>query len=437
MAKRNSMILAGALILALAFLVFPAAAVPTIGSITPASGPTTGGTSVIITGNEFTGTTSVTFDGTPASSFTVNSDTQITATTPAHAAGAVSVIVTAPGGSASGSFTYVPPPTISSISMTSSFNSSPLTQSISVTGSGFSTSPVPAVILRRSGSTNISTTSVSVPGPTALSFSFDIVNKPAGLWDLIITNPDGQYHILTNAFEIKSSTADVTLSGITPATGVANSTVSITNLAGTGFSGTPQVYLKRTNYNNIVGSFSLTSSTKLTGSFNLNNQIPGTYQVCVENSGSAAVCALSFVISPAYAANGSIYFTSSPSGATVYVDSVNKGTTPFTLENVIPDYYNIKMQRTSYLDWAQRIQVTAGNETTVNAPLTYENVATTAPTVTTIVVTTATLPPTTVKSTAAVPTAWPSDTPAPESPVGIFVIIGALAAVMILLRKKE
>jgi len=95
------------------------------------------------------------------------------------------------------------------------------------------------------------------------------------------------------------------------------------------------------------------------------------------------------------------------------------------------------MQRTSYLDWAQRIQVTAGNETTVNAPLTYENVATTAPTVTTIVVTTATLPPTTVKSTAAVPTAWPSDTPAPESPVGIFVIIGALAAVMILLRKKE
>ncbi|PKL64530.1 MAG: hypothetical protein CVV32_07555 [Methanomicrobiales archaeon HGW-Methanomicrobiales-3] len=437
MVKRNSMILAGALVLALAFLVVPAAAVVAIGSIAPASGPIAGGTTVIITGTEFTGATSVTFDSTPASSFTVNSDTQITATTPAHGAGVITVVVTAPGGTGSFTYSYVSPPTITSLSQTDGYNTS-IVSNVNILGSGFSSSVYPTVVLRRSGSSNISAGSISVnsAGDTIVC-TFDIINKPAGAWDVIVTNPDGQYAIRTSGFEIKSSSADVTLTSIYPVNGVANSTVSITNLAGTGFTGTPQVYLKRTNYNNIYGTFSTVSATKLTGTFNLNNQIPGPYSVCVQNSGTDAVCGLTFTILSSTTANGSIYFTSSPSGATVYVDNVNKGTTPFTLENVIPDYYNIKMQRTSYLDWAQRIQVTAGNETNVNAALNYQYATTTAPTATTIIVTTATLPPTTVKSTAVVPTPWPSDTPAPESPVGIFVLIGALASVMVLLRKKQ
>ena len=48
--------------------------VPTITGVSPASGTTNGGTSVILTGSSFTGATSVTFGGTNAASFTVNSD---------------------------------------------------------------------------------------------------------------------------------------------------------------------------------------------------------------------------------------------------------------------------------------------------------------------------------------------------------------------------
>lgn len=82
---------------------------PTVTGITPNSGSTVGGTSVTISGTELTGATAVKFGGTDAQAFTVDSATQITATTPAHGVGAVSVQVTTPGGTnaANTLFTYV------------------------------------------------------------------------------------------------------------------------------------------------------------------------------------------------------------------------------------------------------------------------------------------------------------------------------------------
>jgi PKD repeat protein len=88
-------------------------ALPTVTSISPATGPTSGGTSVAITGTGFTGATAVTFGSTPATSFTVSGDTSITATSPAGSAGTVDVTVTTPGGtsptSSADKFTYTIP----------------------------------------------------------------------------------------------------------------------------------------------------------------------------------------------------------------------------------------------------------------------------------------------------------------------------------------
>jgi hypothetical protein len=79
-------------------------------SLTPASGPSAGGQPVTITGVGFLGVTTVTFGGVSAANVQVVNDTTITATTPAHAAGAVDVVVgdgpasvTIPGG-----YTYTP-----------------------------------------------------------------------------------------------------------------------------------------------------------------------------------------------------------------------------------------------------------------------------------------------------------------------------------------
>lgn len=56
---------------------------PAITSISPTNGPVAGGTSVTITGTGLALTTGVNFGTTPAASFTINSDTQITAVSPA------------------------------------------------------------------------------------------------------------------------------------------------------------------------------------------------------------------------------------------------------------------------------------------------------------------------------------------------------------------
>jgi hypothetical protein len=89
---------------------------PTVVSLSPTSGPIAGGTSIVITGTNLTGATSVKFGTTTATTFTVNSPTQITATSPAGLAGAVDVTVTTPGGtsaaSAADQFTYSPAPTV-------------------------------------------------------------------------------------------------------------------------------------------------------------------------------------------------------------------------------------------------------------------------------------------------------------------------------------
>ena len=82
---------------------------PTVTAIDPATGPAAGGTTVTITGTNFTGATAVTFDATAATTFTVVSDTSITATTPAGI-GIVDVFVTTPNGtsatSAADEFTF-------------------------------------------------------------------------------------------------------------------------------------------------------------------------------------------------------------------------------------------------------------------------------------------------------------------------------------------
>lgn len=55
---------------------------PIVDTVTPSSGPASGGTPITITGRNFTGTTAVEFDGTPAASFTVVDDNTVTAVTP-------------------------------------------------------------------------------------------------------------------------------------------------------------------------------------------------------------------------------------------------------------------------------------------------------------------------------------------------------------------
>jgi hypothetical protein len=86
---------------------------PTVTTVVPDSGPTSGGTAVTITGTNLDSTDSVTIGGTPAP-FAVLSATTLSVVTPPGTAGAADVVVTNPAGSdtAVGAFTYVAGPGI-------------------------------------------------------------------------------------------------------------------------------------------------------------------------------------------------------------------------------------------------------------------------------------------------------------------------------------
>lgn len=82
---------------------------PTISGLAPASGPSSGGTTVVITGTNLSNATAVSFGSSPAASFKVDTSTRITAVAP-PGTGAVAVAVTTPGGTSgvttSSRFTY-------------------------------------------------------------------------------------------------------------------------------------------------------------------------------------------------------------------------------------------------------------------------------------------------------------------------------------------
>lgn len=82
---------------------------PYITSVSPTGGGIAGGTVTTVTGSGFTGATAIQFGaGNAGTAFSVLSDTQVRATSPAHAAGAVDIIVVKAGGNAtkSAAFTY-------------------------------------------------------------------------------------------------------------------------------------------------------------------------------------------------------------------------------------------------------------------------------------------------------------------------------------------
>ena len=122
---------------------------PAITSFTPIVAGT--GMTVQINGSNFSGATSVTFGGVPASSFIVASSSVISAIVGSGASGTVAV--TTPNGTGSmAGFFYAPPPIITSFNPTSA----PTNTTVTITGSNFS-----------------GVTAVSFGGVPASSFSFE------------------------------------------------------------------------------------------------------------------------------------------------------------------------------------------------------------------------------------------------------------------------
>jgi uncharacterized repeat protein (TIGR01451 family) len=203
---------------ALSLTVNPAPA-PTIVSLTPNSGSTTGGTTVTITGTNFQSGLTVTFGNAPGTSVSVLSASIISVVTPVMTAGPVNVVVINPDGQTAtdnGGFTANAPPTITSISPTSG----PAAGGTSVTITGMNFKSGATVTFGGNPGTSVvvvSATSITVVTPT----------MTAGPVNVVVINPDGQTAMSASGFTAVAATSP-TITSISPMSGPAAGGTSVT-----------------------------------------------------------------------------------------------------------------------------------------------------------------------------------------------------------------
>ncbi len=221
---------------------------PTISSVSPTSGTTAGGQTITIAGTNLTGTSVVSFGGVAATNVVVVSDSQITAVTPAHAAGAVDVAVTTPGGTviAVGGFIYtISPPVISSAAPNNGSTAGGTT--VTITGSDLA------------GTTSVTFGGTSASSYTVISDTQLTAVTPAhaaGVADISVTTPSGT-GILAAGFNFE--TPAPTVSGISPSSGPTDGGTAVT-ITGTSFNGATSVTFGGV----AAGSFAIVSNTQIT-----------------------------------------------------------------------------------------------------------------------------------------------------------------------------
>lgn len=215
----------------------------TISSVGPGSGPTTGGTTVAVTGTGFTHSASVLFGGVPAVAVAYVSSTQLLATSPAHASGTVSIAaVESPHNqlaTLAGAFTYTQPGASTSTTSSSSgsgSSSTPLSLSgvspsqgptsggmaVTITGNGFQTGATVAFgTVQSTAVTVASSTQINAVSPA----------ESAGTVSITVTGSNSQSASIPSAFTYVSGPS---ISAISPSSGPVTGGTTVT-IQGSGF----------------------------------------------------------------------------------------------------------------------------------------------------------------------------------------------------------
>ncbi len=227
--------------------------VPSITSLNPAA--SYNGGSVVIKGFGFTGSTSVSFGGTPAQSFAVNSDTQVTAVVGAGATGTVS-LTTANGTGSLAGFVFIPMPTVTANGSTTFFTGDSVTFTAAPPtgyayqwykdGNAISNANGAAYTAKQSGSYTVAITANGVSQTSA-----------AMVVDVVFHLPDNNFSITTTSASCK---------------GTADGAINISAL-------------QNLNYTAAVTFNNATTSHPFTTSLALNNLAAGSYQVCITVQG--------------------------------------------------------------------------------------------------------------------------------------------------------
>jgi PLD-like domain/IPT/TIG domain len=202
-----------------------------ITSLSPATGPSAGGTTVQIYGTNFAPGATVSFGLAAASRVVVVSSTQITATTPPQVAGSANVTVIDPSGtsgSLAGGFLYTstPPPTQPRLNVVVSNTGSPQGgTAITISGSNF----VSGLTVTIGGSP----ATVTSRGPSSIHATTPAGNAGSSA-DVVVTNPNGQSATLKAAFSYANPPGPPIPSAISPSSGSSNGGTRVV-ISGSGF----------------------------------------------------------------------------------------------------------------------------------------------------------------------------------------------------------
>lgn len=195
----------------------------TVATVTPAYGPTAGGTRVTVQGTGFLPGTTVTFGGLPGTALTYNSGTSVTVTTPAQPAGAVDVTVTntdTRSATMPNAFTYLVPPVVTTVTPGSGPAAGGTT--VTITGSHFA----PSATVRFGGDSATVLSRLADTGITVMTAA-----HAAGSVDVTVTNPDGQSARAGDGFTFVGSPS---IASVSP-TGGAPDGGTVVRVQGTGF----------------------------------------------------------------------------------------------------------------------------------------------------------------------------------------------------------
>lgn len=179
----------GQAVLARGFVYFPS---PEVDSVVPPSGPTAGGTAVVIRGRRFAPGATFLFGGRPARDVVIRSEGEATAVTPPNAAGAVAVAIEHPTlgrGERPNAYTYVPPPEVLSIDPARGPDLGGT--SVVITGRGF----VTGATVHFDGA---EAREVRVLSPSQIAAITP--SHPVGPADVVVQNPDRQVGTLPRGF---------------------------------------------------------------------------------------------------------------------------------------------------------------------------------------------------------------------------------------------
>jgi hypothetical protein len=264
----------------------------TISGVSPSNGPPAGGTAVTITGTSFASGATVTFGSAAATNVVVVSATEITATSPAGNAGAVTVTVTSSGqnGSLTNGFTYVVPPSVTSVSPNS--GSTGGGTAVTVTGTNFAAgATVTFGAGRQGGDGDATATNVVVVSPTQITCTTPAGN--AGAVNEAVT-VNGETGTLTNGFTYITVP---TVSSVSPSSGPAAGGTAVT-ITGANFASGATVKFGSTAATNVV----VVSSTSITATTPAGSAGAATVTVTVSGQTGSLTNGFNYIVPPTVSA---------------------------------------------------------------------------------------------------------------------------------------